>query len=107
MAMAVSMAVFVAMFLLVMRFVNVHLFHSTSFESETQPLGIAVLLESMTTQARDFVDAPSHDCHYQKWPGTIGNKQFMTGVPGRSTGGNDHSYRQTKLLGRARFHAHR
>jgi len=79
MAMAVRMAVFVAMFLPVMRFVDVHLFHSTSFESETQPLGTAALLESMTTQARDFVDAPSHDCHYQKWQETIGNKQFTAG----------------------------
>jgi hypothetical protein len=73
MVMAVSMAVFVATFLAVMRFVDVHLFHSTSFECETQPLEIAVLLESMTTHTRDFIDAPSHDCHYQKWPGTIGN----------------------------------
>jgi len=95
MTMTVSMAVFVATFLAVMRFVDVHLFHSTSFESETQPLGIAVLLESMTTQARDFVDAPYHDCHYQKWRGTIGIKQFTTGVPGRSTGGDDQSYSQT------------
>jgi hypothetical protein len=107
MSMAVSMAVFVAMFLPVMRFVDVHLFHSTSFQNETQPLGIAALLESMTTPARDFVDALCLDCHYQKWPRTIGNEQFTTGVPGRSTGGDDHSYRQTKLLGRARFHAHR
>jgi len=34
--MAVSMAVFVAVFLPVMRFVDVHLFHSTSFATETQ-----------------------------------------------------------------------
>jgi hypothetical protein len=71
--MAMSVRLAEAMFLPVMRFVDVHLFHSTSFASETQPLGMAVLLGSMTTPARDFVDALCHDCHYQKWQGTIGN----------------------------------
>jgi hypothetical protein len=47
----------------------------------------------MTTRTRDFVDAPSLDCHYQKWQGTGSNEQSKTGAPGRSTGGDDQSYR--------------
>src|SRR5271157_96129 len=107
MTVSMSVAVLMAMFLPVIRLVDVHLFYSTSFMSETQPLRTAVLLGSMTTPARDFVDAPGHDCHYQKWQGTSGNEQSSTGAPGRSTGGDDQSYRQTEFLGRTRFHAHR
>ena len=77
------------MFVAPVRFVYVHPLHSTSFENETQPLRIAVLLGSMTTPTRDFVDALGLDCHYQKCRGNPGFKQFTTGAPGLSPGGND------------------
>ena len=61
----------------------------------------------MTTPTRDFVDASSLGCHYQKWQRTSSNEQSKTGAPGRSTGGDDQSYRQTEFLGSAGIHADR
>ena len=69
--------------------------------------GNCSLLGSMTTHTRDFVDAPSHDCHYQKWLGTRSKEESKTGAPGCSAGGDDQSYRQIEFLGCSGFHADR
>jgi phosphoribosyl 1,2-cyclic phosphodiesterase len=61
--------------------VCVHPLYSTSFPFSAQHARLWPLWESMTPSVRDFVDAATRDCHYQKWSEVSGEEPFIACNP--------------------------
>ena len=60
----------------------------------------------LTTYAREFIDASTTGCHYQKRECRGRFSLLFKGVVHRRTGRNDFSNYQTEFLGCSRFYAH-